>query len=59
MDMRRAADTAPQHSRQTAGHRDAAGFARPLVERGDTMRDVVVAGGLLGFTPADMFEGAA
>jgi hypothetical protein len=55
MDMRRAADKAPQISRKTAGRRDAAIFARSLVESDATMRDVMVAGGLLSFTPAQMF----
>ena len=58
MDMRREAAQAHKFS-ETAGHRDATSFARPLVEGGATMRDVVVAGGLRGFSPRDMFGDAA
>lgn len=59
MDMRRTAKTATQISPQTAGRRDAAIFARSLIEQGATMRDVVVAGGLRRFTPEDMFPEVA
>lgn len=55
MDMRRTAPEAHKDSRQAPGHRDAASFARSLIEGGATMRDVMVAGGLRRFTPAEMF----
>ena len=59
MDMRRTAQTATQTSPQTAGRRDAAIFARSLIEQGATMRDVVAAGGLRGFAPDDLFPKVA
>lgn len=54
---REAREALPKTSQETAGRREAAAFARSL---GDVpVRDLLVAGGLLGFTPAEMFEGAA
>ena len=59
MNQRRAAGQAlPQTSQETAGHPEAVALVRSL--GGDVpARDLLVAGGFRGFTPAEMFEGAA
>lgn len=52
MTQRRAADKATKTS-QAAGHREADAHAFP---KGDTaVRELLVAGGLRGFSPAEMF----
>ncbi len=59
MNQRRVAGQAlPQTSQETAGHPEAVALVRSL--GGDVpVRDLLVAGGFRGFTPDEMFEGAA
>lgn len=54
MDIRRAATP----DAQAASNQQASAFARPLIESGVTARELLVAGGLRGFTPKEMFGGA-
>lgn len=52
MTQRRVADTAPQTS-QATGHREARALTQSMKDA--SVRELLVTGGLLGFTPVQMF----